>query len=77
MHAFITGHLADARIADIERELAHDVHRAQIRAARRTRRSSRRDVVLAEVRRIMGPSIAAAETRPTTFARPAATPPRG
>ena len=34
MHAFITGQLAEARIADLERELARDVHRAQLRAAR-------------------------------------------
>jgi hypothetical protein len=73
MHAFITGHLADARIADIERELAHDAHRAQIRAARRTTTTSRGPAVLAAVRRLIARS-PAGDTGPAAFAAPVATP---
>ena len=50
MHAFITGQLAEARIADLERELARDVHRAQLRAARPG--ASRGAVLASAVRRL-------------------------
>ena len=51
MHAFITGHLADARIADIERELADVTLRAHLRAANGTR-PARADAIAATLRRL-------------------------
>lgn len=51
MHAFITGHLADARIADFEREAADAALRAQLRAASGTR-PSRRDAIAGSLRRL-------------------------
>ena len=53
MHAFITGHLADARLADIERELAHVELLAALRADADTRaHRSPRAIGVAMIRRL-------------------------
>ena len=49
MHPFITGHLADARMSDIDRETARAALRASLRATR-AGRPSRRAAVAASVR---------------------------
>src|SRR5689334_3543460 len=77
VHAFITGHLADARIADIEREVAHGGHRAQLRAARDMTTRARRDVLLGAVRRLVEPWLATPEPRTGAFPSHATTPPTG
>jgi hypothetical protein len=61
MHAFIAGPLTDARIADIEREIARDVQRAELRVARSIARPPRRDHFVAAVRRLIGIAVAADE----------------
>ena len=72
MHPYLAGHLATARIADFERELAHEAYRAQLRATRSASTASRRDRLAAAVRRLLGSSMphveAVAEGFPTTAA---------
>ena len=50
MHPFIAGQLAEARMSDIDREVAEDAIRAYARAARRTR-PSRREALMSTLRR--------------------------
>lgn len=78
MHAFITGHLADARIADIEREVAAAGLRAQLRAAGDVT-PSRRDTISGSLRRLAAtlvPRLAAPAPAAAQVAPPPRTAPR-
>lgn len=77
MHSSLAGHLAEARIADIEREVARAAHRADIRAARAAVTPSRRHRLADVVRRLAGTPASSGHTHPGGLSRTAApTPPR-
>jgi hypothetical protein len=76
MHSHLAGHLAEARIADIERELARDAHRADIRAARAAMTRPRRRRLAEAVRRIAGTPASSGHTHPARLSRTAAPTPQ-
>lgn len=73
MHPHLAGHLAAARIADLERELARDAQRAQVRAARSAISGPRPAGIAAAVRRLLPTPVSTEDTR-TTRATTTATP---
>ena len=76
MHSNLAGHLAEARIADIERELARDAHRSDIRAARAAITRPRRHRLAEAIRRLAGTPASRGHTHPAGLSRTAAPTPQ-
>ena len=77
MHSYLAGHLADARIADLERELAREAHRTQLRASRSLGTRSPRHRLAAAVRRLIGTRMTPEEAFAAGFPGAAATTSQG